>query len=95
MNDINELRSALFDTLRALRSGAIDIDRASAINDTAQTIINSAKVEIDHMKLVGGSSGFIVGASVPQIQGKTTRTSSGTKTVTQLPGGYITQHRMS
>ena len=90
-NDITELRSALFDTLRALREGKIDIDRASAINNTAQTIINSAKVEIDHMKLVGGTSGFIAGDSVPQIQ----RTNNGTKTVAKLPGGYITQHRMS
>lgn len=90
-NDITELRSALFDTLRALREGKIDIDRAGAINDTAQTLINSAKVEIDHMKLVGGTSVFFAGDSVPKIQ----RTNTGTKTVAKLPGGYITQHRMS
>jgi hypothetical protein len=38
----------------------MDIDRAKAVADVAQTIINSAKVEIEHIKIVGGEgSGFI------------------------------------
>ena len=97
-NDIAELRSVLFDTLRNLKTGNMDIDRAKAIDETAQTIINSAKVEIDHMKVAGGCSSFIAGADAPKLlpgQVKTTKTLSGTKTVTQLPGGgSVTQHRM-
>lgn len=60
-NDITELRSILFDTLRGLKEKSIDIDQAKAINDTAQTIINSAKVEVDHAKVTGktSSSGFL------------------------------------
>lgn len=62
-NDITELRSVLFDTLRDLRNkdAAIDIERVDAINDIAQTIIQSAKVEVDHMRVTGGasSSGFL------------------------------------
>ena len=97
-NDINELRNALFDTLRNLKSGSMDVDRAKAINETAQTIINSAKVEIDHMKVAGGCSSFIAGADDQEMlpgQVKTIKTQSGTKTVTQLPNGSsVTQHRM-
>ncbi len=51
-NDINTLRDALFETLRGLRAreNPIETERARAINETAQTIINSAKLEIDHMR---------------------------------------------
>jgi hypothetical protein len=64
MNDIAELRSHLFDTLRGLKDGSVNIDRAKAINETAQTIINSAKVEAEHLKIVGGQgTGFIKDAS--------------------------------
>ena len=57
-NDITELRGVLFDTLRDLRNkeAVIDIDRVGAINDIAQTIIQSAKVEVDHMRVTGATS---------------------------------------
>ena len=54
-NDITELREILFDTIRRLKDGdkSMDIDRAEAINHSAQTIINTAKVEIDYTKATG------------------------------------------
>lgn len=61
-HDVDELRKHLFETLRALRDEKhpMDIERAKAISDTAQTIINSAKVEVEFIKNVGGAgSGFI------------------------------------
>lgn len=94
MNTITDLREHLFETLRELRNTAkpMDIDRAKAINETAQTIINSAKVEVDHMRVAGGSSEFIGRPAVglPQIS----KTATGTKTVTQIPGATITQHKL-
>lgn len=54
-NDINELRSVLFDTIKKLNNKEIDIDMAKTINDTAQVIINSAKVEVDYAKVTGSS----------------------------------------
>ena len=56
-NDLNGLNSILFDTLRDLRNGKIDLDRAEAIRETAQTIINSAKVEVDYIKATDGQRG--------------------------------------
>lgn len=58
-NKITDLRDHLFETLEALKDPEtpMDIDRARAISDIAQTIINSAKVEIDMLKAVSGSSG--------------------------------------
>lgn len=61
-NDITSLRATLFQTLRDLgnKDKPMEIDRAKAINEVAQTIINSAKVEVDAMRVIGGSgTGFI------------------------------------
>lgn len=62
-NNIVALRETLFETLRSLSSkeNPMDIDRAKAICDTSQTIINSVKVEIDFAKVTGlqVSSNFI------------------------------------
>jgi hypothetical protein len=95
MNDINALRTALFDTLRGLQNkeDPLDIERAKAINDTAQTIINSAKVEVDFCRTTGqvSTSGFLA-AALPAPAGE--KTATGTKTTIQVPGGSITQHRL-
>lgn len=62
-NKIEDLRNHLFETLEALKDkeAPMDIDRAKAISDVAQTIINSAKVEIDFIRQTGapGGTGFI------------------------------------
>ena len=51
MNTINDLRAQLFRALEDLREKKIDADRAKAISQLAQTIINSAKVEVDYMRV--------------------------------------------
>jgi mannitol/fructose-specific phosphotransferase system IIA component len=51
-----------------LKSGEMEIDKAQAINGLAQTLVASAKVEVDYIKSVGGMndrSGFIEGESTP------------------------------
>ncbi len=50
---INDLRATLFDTLQAVKAGTMEIDRAKAISDLSQTIINTAKAEIDYAKATG------------------------------------------
>lgn len=61
---VNDLRDHLFATLDALRdkTAPMDLDRARAISDVAQTIINSARVEVEHLKALGSvshESGFL------------------------------------
>lgn len=62
-NNITELRDILFDTLRGLKNkeNPIDINHAQAVSEVAQTIINSAKLEIDYCRVTGETSatGFI------------------------------------
>jgi hypothetical protein len=63
-NRIEDLRNHLFATLEALQDDdkPMDLARAKAISEVAQTIINSAKVEVDFINAVGGkvpTTGFI------------------------------------
>lgn len=61
-NKIEDLRNHLFATLEALRDKdkPMEIDRAKAIADVAQVIINSAKVEVDFIEATGvKGSGFV------------------------------------
>lgn len=53
---INDLRGDLAATIRALRYGdeKMSVEKAKAIGDLAQTMINSAKVEVDMLRAVGG-----------------------------------------
>lgn len=71
---INDLREHLFATLEGLRDKAnpMEIDRAKAVSEVAQTIINSAKVEVDHMRVAGNASstGFIGIEHKPQGDGQ-------------------------
>jgi len=54
-NKVEDLREALFDTLKALRDPEkpMELDRARAISEVAQTIINTAKVEVEYSRQVG------------------------------------------
>lgn len=93
-NDINALRSVLFDTLKGLSSkeDPLDLDRAKAICDVSQVIINSAKVEVDFMKITGSASSGFIGQAEPAAPGaQVTETATGTKTVT---GSGTTLHRL-
>lgn len=96
-NDINALRSTLFDTLREVKAGTMDLDRAKTINDTAQVIINTAKAEVDFMKVTGSTSGteFIPAPPRPSLGTGSRQTGHGTATVQQIAeGATVTTHRM-
>lgn len=48
---ISDLRQALFATLNDVRAGTLDAKQAKAISDIGQVIVNSAKAEIDFLRL--------------------------------------------
>jgi len=69
-NKIEDLRNHLFATLEALRDTdkPMDLDRAKTISEVAQTIINSAKAETEHLKVIGGKgSGFVPDGDRPRL----------------------------
>ncbi len=63
MSDITDLRKHLFDVLEQLKDkkNQMEIERARAIAEVAQTVINTAKVEVEYAKATSQApaSGFI------------------------------------
>lgn len=51
-NKMTDLRDHLFETIELLKGGEIELDRAKAINEVAQTLVSSAKVEVDAIKAI-------------------------------------------
>ena len=90
-NDITELRGHLFDTLRGLKNKSIDIEQAKAICEVASKITDTAKVEVDFLRVTESeSTGFIPASGE-------TRTSISHKgdvtTVKAFPGLTVTTHK--
>lgn len=60
MKTIADLREQLFQALDGVRSGALDLDKARTINDLSKTIVETAKVEVAYINVVGeGESSFL------------------------------------
>jgi hypothetical protein len=58
-NKIEDLRNHLFATLEALQDpdNPMDLERAAAVVSVSQTLINSAKVEVDFVRATGRVTG--------------------------------------
>jgi hypothetical protein len=80
--DLTALRAALFETLRGVRTGTVDLDKARAINEIGKTLIDTAKVEVDYLRVTGGGESTFIA------------TAAGTN---NLPNGItgITRHRLA
>lgn len=52
---IDDLREMIFETMRAVKDGSMDIERAKAVGDLGQVVINSAKVEVQYLTSAQGS----------------------------------------
>jgi hypothetical protein len=79
---ISTLRGHLFAALEGLQNkeNPMEIDRAKAVTDVAQVIINTAKVEVDYMRATGArGSGFIPddGTGKPALPEGTTSPAPG------------------
>lgn len=95
---ITEVRSLMMEQLRALRSAKpgseleAEIARSKGMSEITQTLINSAKVEIDYLALTEQpKSGFLEEPADPSVShlGQTatgTLTQEGNRTVHRLRG---------
>ena len=54
-NKIDDLRNHLFETLEALKDKdePMELARAKAVADVARVLVDSAKVEVDFLKVTG------------------------------------------
>lgn len=79
---INELRTELLATLRDLRSrtNPMEPDRARAVAQVASVLVDSARVEVEYIKITGqDTSNFIDGLKAP----------SAVAAITNAPNGAI------
>jgi len=68
--NINDLRKTLFETLQGVKDGTVSVEKARAVADLSQNIINTAKVEIDYLKAGGKvTSEFIEVKQIKQLDG--------------------------
>lgn len=68
-NKMDDLRNHLFETLEALKDDdkPMDIERARAVADVARVLVDTAKAEIEFLKVTGRPHGtdFIALPDVP------------------------------
>lgn len=88
---IDDLRAHLFATLDGLTNEEkpMDIERAKAVAEVAQVVINTAKVEVEHARITGSNgSGFLC------KPGAEPRSLPDGTTVEEKPGVRVVTHRM-
>jgi hypothetical protein len=56
-NKIEDLRNHLFEAIEKLQEGEMQLDTAKAINDISKTIVASAKVEVQFLKVLKREAG--------------------------------------
>ena len=66
-NTLDDLRDHLFATLAALRDdkSPMEVDRAKAISEVAKTVIESAKVQVDYLRVTGKDGALPVFGELP------------------------------
>lgn len=70
-NNISTVRQHLLDTLSDLRNREqpMEVERARAVADVARVLVDSAKVEVDYLRVTGqANADFLDGAKVEQDQ---------------------------
>ena len=104
---IDDLRDVLFATLRGLqdKTKPIPIEQATATVHVAQALINTGRLEIDYLKMLGETedrkSKFLASVVDEQPEKEKTtasieerNTGSGKETSLTVAGGRVIQHRM-
>jgi hypothetical protein len=61
---INDLRETLFATLEAVKNGSMDLDKARQVNEVAKTIVETAKVEVDYLRVTGGGESSFIDTAI-------------------------------
>ena len=71
-NTLNDVRSEMMATLRALRDreNPMDLDRAKTVATVASVLVDSAKDEVEYLKVTGSNfSGFLNEPELQQLTG--------------------------
>jgi len=56
MANVNELQEFLFETLKGIKDGSVNVDKAKAIAGVSNVLVSSAKVEVEYAKALGAKA---------------------------------------
>lgn len=85
---IEDLRERLFAAIDSVKAGTMSIDQARTIGELSQVVVNTAKVEVDYLKVT---------EVVLPPRSKFLQSGDGADGKEQLPKGItgITRHRLA
>ena len=55
-NNLSELNNLLFETLKGVKSGSIDVKRAQTVTGVANSIISNTKLQLEAFKITKGKA---------------------------------------
>jgi hypothetical protein len=61
---LDDLRDILFQTLQGVKDGSVDLDKARAINELGKTLTDTAKVEVDYLRVTGGGESSFIDTAI-------------------------------
>lgn len=64
---IEDVRAALFAALRGIKDGTMTAETARLTSEISQVLINTAKVEIDYLKVNGGGESRFIETPVDPL----------------------------
>lgn len=72
-DNLGTLRALLFETLRGVKDGSLDTERARGVNEIAKTLVDTAKVEVDFVRATDGTESAFIATreSAPALPGRT------------------------
>lgn len=66
--DIEALRAHLFSAIEGVKANTLDLDKARAINEIGKTLVDTARVEVEFLKITDGEkSKFLAPADQPEL----------------------------
>ncbi|MFM0495631.1 hypothetical protein [Paraburkholderia caledonica] len=92
MSTITDLREQLMQTLADLRNreNPMDVDRARAVAQVANVLVDTAKVEVDYIKATGAAGDSLFISPLNSDPGRLLNGSKGD--IERTPTGFV--HRM-
>ena len=53
-DDMAALRAHLFETLRNVKAGQMDLDRARMVNELSKTLVDTGRLDVDYLRVTQG-----------------------------------------
>jgi hypothetical protein len=66
-NDLAALRALLFEAIREVKTGAMDLNRARLVNEIGKTLVDSGRLQVDYLRLTDGERADFMEPPAPAL----------------------------